>query len=73
MKKRKLILLFIAGLAVLATVGFFQWSKVELLNCLANNQRELIHYMQCRADCDYAKKYRVEYQCMCDLKAKTCQ
>ena len=71
--RTKLILFFIAVLAVLVTVATGQDNKMELLNCLADNQRELIHYMQCRADCDYAKKYRQRYQCMCELKAKPCQ
>ena len=75
--KRKLILSFIVGLGVvgvLATVGFTQGEKRELLNCLADNQKELIHYMQCKADCDYAKRYRDRYSCMCELdKIKPCQ
>ena len=70
--RTKLILFFIILVGVLATVGFTQGEKKGLLNCLADNQRELIHYMQCRADCDYAKKYREKYQCMCELKAKPC-
>ena len=71
--KTKLILFFIAVLAVLATVGFTQGEKRELLNCLADNQTELIFYLGCKADCDYAQKHRAKYSCMCELKAKPCE
>ena len=56
MNRKQAIFLIIALIVTVATVGFTQGEKKGLLNCLADNQRELIHYMQCRADCDYAKK-----------------
>ena len=72
MSKRKLILLFIVGLGVVATVGFTQGEQRELLLCLAHNQKEIAHYLVCKKDCDWAKQHRSKYQCMCDIEIKPC-